>query len=154
VFTDLEGFTRFTSRQGDDAAIALLADHHRKVGPIVRSRGGRIVKRLGDGLMLSFPAPEAAVLAALDLVTAAPAPLRMRGGVHCGDVVLTRDDLLGHVVNVAARVAESAKGGQVFVTSPVRDALRGFPGVTFTRTRRRSFKGVDEQVRVCRVELA
>jgi adenylate cyclase len=154
VFTDLEGFTRFTSRQGDDAAIALLADHHRKVGPIVRSRGGRIVKRLGDGLMLSFPAPEAAVLAALELVTAAPAPLRMRGGVHCGDVVLTRDDLLGHVVNVAARVAESAKGGQVFVTSPVRDALRGFPGVTFTRTRRRSFKGVDEQVRVCRVELA
>jgi hypothetical protein len=55
VFTDLEGFTRYTSRHGDEAALALLADHHRSTGPIVRSRGGKVVKRLGDGLMLSFP---------------------------------------------------------------------------------------------------
>ena len=60
VFTDLEDFTRFTSRQGDDAALDLLADHHRVIGPIVRSRGGKVVKRLGDGLMLSFPSAESA----------------------------------------------------------------------------------------------
>jgi adenylate cyclase len=154
VFTDLEGFTQFTSREGDEAAIDLLADHHRTVGPIVRSRGGRIIKRIGDGLMLSFPSPEAGVLAALELVPAAPPPLRMRGGVHCGEVVLTRDDVLGHVVNVAARVTEVAKGGQVLVTGAVRDQLRDLPGVTFTRARRRTFKGVDEPVPVCRVELA
>lgn len=152
VFTDLEGFTRFTEREGDDAAIALLADHHRTVGPIVRSRGGRIVKRIGDGLMMSFPSPEAGVLAALELVPAAPDPLRMRGGVHCGEAVVTRDDVLGHVVNVAARVTESAKGGQVLVTGSVRDQLRDLPGVTFTRSRRRTFKGVDESVPICRVE--
>jgi adenylate cyclase len=154
VFTDLEGFTRFTSREGDAAAAALLADLHRTVGPIVRSRGGRIVKRIGDGLMLSFPAPQAAVLAALELLPAAPAPLRMRVGVHCGEVVLTRDDVFGHVVNIAARVAESARGGQVLVTGPVRDELLTVPGITFTRTRRRGFKGIDERVPVCRVERA
>lgn len=153
VFTDLEGFTRYTERNGDDAAIALLADHHRTVGPIVRSRGGRVVKRLGDGLMLSFPSPEAGVLAALELVPTSPEPLRLRAGVHHGEVVVMRDDVIGHVVNVAARVAESAKGGQVVVTSSVRDEMRGLPAVQFSRSRRRTFKGVDEPIAVCRAEL-
>ena len=81
VFTDLEGFTPFTAAHGDAAAQELVAEHHRTVGPIVRSRGGRIVKRLGDGLMLSFPSPESAVLGALELVDDPPAPLRLRAGV-------------------------------------------------------------------------
>ena len=152
VFTDLEGFTRFTSRAGDDAAIALLAEHHRAVGPIVRSRGGRVVKRLGDGLMLSFPSPEAGVLSALELVPTAPEPLRLRAGVHCGEALVTRDDLIGHVVNIAARVAESARGGQVLVTDSVRAGVTDLPGVHFTRPRRRTFKGVDEPVAVSRAE--
>ena len=60
VFTDLEGFTRFNSEHGDEAAVALLTEHQRAAGPVIRSRGGRIVKRLGDGLMIAFPEPEAA----------------------------------------------------------------------------------------------
>jgi adenylate cyclase len=154
VFTDLEGFTRYTAREGDEAASKLLNEHHRVVGPIVRSRGGKIVKRLGDGLLLSFPSPEAAVFAALELVPAAPEPLRMRAGMHCGEAVVTRDDVIGHVVNVAARVAESAKGGEVAVTGTIRDGVGDLPGVTFSRPRRRTFKGVGETVPVCRVELA
>jgi adenylate cyclase len=154
VFTDLEGFTRYTAQAGDDAAIALLADHHRVVGPIVRSRGGRVVKRLGDGLMLSFPSPEAGVLAALELVPVAPEPLRLRAGVHCGEALVTRDDLIGHVVNVAARVAESARGGQVVVTDAVRRNALDLPGVVFTRPRRRAFKGIDEAIAVSRAERA
>src|SRR3954447_19486193 len=55
AFTDLEGFTHFTATEGDDGAAALVAGHQKRMGPIVRSRGGRIVKRLGDGLMLTFP---------------------------------------------------------------------------------------------------
>ena len=154
VFTDLEGFTKYTAQEGDEAATKLLNEHHRVVGPIVRSRGGKIVKRLGDGLLLSFPSPEAAVFAALELVPAAPEPLRMRAGMHCGEAVVTRDDVIGHVVNVAARVAESAKGGQVAVTGTIRDGVGDLPGVTFSRPRRRTFKGVGETVQVCRVELA
>src|SRR3954453_11862644 len=152
VFTDLEGFTRFTAQRGDEAATALLNEHHRVVGPIVRSRGGKIVKRLGDGLLLSFPSPEAAVLAALELVPSAPDPLRLRAGMHCGEAVVTRDDVIGHVVNVAARVAESAKGGQVAITGSVRDGVGDLSGVRFSRSRRRTFKGVGEAISVCRVE--
>src|SRR5206468_6524996 len=113
AFTDLEGFTTFTATKGDEAASLLLADHHRTIGPVVRSRGGKVVKRIGDGLLLTFPEPEAAVLACLELVEVAPEPLRMRAGVHVGDVVVMSDDVIGHVVNVAARVAETAEGGEV-----------------------------------------
>lgn len=152
VFTDLEGFTRFTARQGDGAASQLLSTHHQAVGPVVRSRGGRTVKRLGDGLLLTFPEPEAAVLAALELVEADPVPLRLRAGIHLGDVVVTRDDVIGHVVNVAARVTESAKGGEVLVTAAVRDATAPhLRAVAFGPARSRRFKGVGEPVRVSRV---
>lgn len=154
VFTDLEGFTRYTARSGDDAALALLAEHHRVIGPIVRSRGGRVVKRLGDGLMLSFPSAEAAVLAALELVDVPPVPLRLRAGVHTGEAVVTPDDLIGHDVNVAARVAASAHGGQVVATVAVRDVVGELRSVRFGRARRRSFKGVGEAVSICTIERA
>ena len=152
VFTDLEGFTRYTARHGDEAAISLLGDHHRVIGPVVRSRGGKVVKRLGDGLMLSFPSAEAAVLAALELVEVQPALLRLRAGVHCGEAVVTQDDMIGHDVNVAARVTASAHGGQVLATVAVRDAVGELRGVEFGRARRRSFKGVGEAVSVCPVQ--
>jgi len=152
VFTDLEGFTRFTSHHGDDAALALLAEHHRVIGPIVRGRGGKVVKRLGDGLMLSFPLAEAAVMAALELVDVHPEELRLRAGVHTGEAVVTADDLIGHDVNVAARVAAAAKGGQVLATVAVRDAVGDLRGVAFGRSRRRRFKGVDHAVQVCAVQ--
>jgi len=151
AFTDIEGFTKFTASEGDDAASQLIADHYRQVGPVVRSRGGHVSKRLGDGLMLTFPSAEAAVLACLEMVDIEPAPLRLRAGAHVGDVVAAGDEIVGHVVNVAARVAESAKGGEVLVTSDVRDEVGDLRGVKFQRARSRSYKGVGEKVLVCRV---
>jgi adenylate cyclase len=153
VFTDLEGFTSFTAANGDDAASRLLTEHLQVAGPVVRSRGGRLVKRLGDGLLLTFPAAEAAVLACLELAETS-GTLRLRAGIHVGDVVVRRDDVVGHVVNVAARVTESAKGGQVLVSGDVREAVGELPGVRFGRARRRRFHGVDESVLVCPVSRA
>ncbi|MBI2170205.1 MAG: adenylate/guanylate cyclase domain-containing protein [Actinobacteria bacterium] len=152
VFTDLEGFTRFTEREGDEAAHDLLQRHTVAVGPIVRSRGGTIVKRLGDGLLLTFPGPEAAVLAALELVQASPEPLPMRAGVHWGEAFESRDDVVGHDVNVAARVADVARGGEVLATVATRNAVQGLYGrVEFGRPGRRKVKGLDEPIQVCQV---
>lgn len=155
VFTDLEGFTRYTAQRGDAEATRLLTEHYRASGPIVRSRGGRVVKRLGDGLLLTFPEPAAAVLATLELTEAPPKPLRVRAGMHHGPVVAQRSDVVGHVVNVAARVAQSADGGEVLVTAELRDAVaEDLPGVAFGRLRRRRLKGVDDRVLVCPVTRA
>lgn len=149
-FTDLEGFTRFTEREGDEPAAKLLSEHYRTAGPIVRSRGGRIIKRLGDGLLTSFTEPTAAVLGALELVDAAPSPLRVRAGLHQGDVVVERSDIVGHVVNVAARVTELAKGGEVLVSAQLAQALSAheLPDIQIGRLRRRRLKGLDQRVTV------
>lgn len=151
VFTDLEGFTRFTSDAGDDAAAHLIREHQRMVGPVVRSRGGRIVKRLGDGLMMTFPAPEAAVLASLELVEAVTDPLALRVGMHVGETLVTHDDVYGNVVNTAARITEHARGGQVLVSTDVRSEVAPMPGVRFCRARRTRLKGVDP-ILLCAVE--
>lgn len=149
VFTDLEGFSPFTESEGDEAASALIDKHHRTVGPIVRGRGGRVVKRLGDGLLITFTEPEASVLCGLELVEAQPQPLRLRAGMHSGDVVVTRDDVVGHVVNVAARVAEAANGGSVLVTAPIREAAEGLPGLAWSPLENRTFRGISDAVPVC-----
>ena len=154
AFTDLESFTAFTSHEGDEAASRLLADHHRAVGPLVRSRGGKVAKRLGDGLLLTFPEPEAAVLACLELVGSNPEPLRLRAGVHMGEVMMTRDDVIGHVVNVAARVTESARGGEVLATADVCLAVAELTSVRCGRLRRKTYKGVGEPVRISSVVWA
>jgi adenylate cyclase len=155
VFTDLEGFTRFTARSGDAAARELLERHHRSVGPVIRSRGGRIVKKIGDGLLMAFPAPEAAVLAALEVAETNETTLRLRAGIHHGEVTLLGDDLIGHDVNLAARVADSAKGSEILATTDVRAAMGSLPpGIVFGRARRRSFKGLDGSVAVCPVRRA
>jgi len=146
AFTDLEDFTTYTEAEGDDAASQLLIDHDKVVGRVVGGFGGRVLKRLGDGFMLTFPSSEAAVLACLKLADAAPLPLR--AGIHRGSVRVTQDDIIGNVVNVAARVTESAGNGELVVTEPVRTAVGDLRGVAFNGPYTRSFKGIGEKVPV------
>ncbi|HVF33002.1 MAG TPA: adenylate/guanylate cyclase domain-containing protein [Acidimicrobiales bacterium] len=153
VFTDLEGFTEWTAREGDEAASRLLAEHHAVVDPLIAGRGGRLVKRLGDGLLITFPQPAAAVLACLDLVDHQPEPLRLRAGLHAGRVVETRDDVIGHVVNLAARVAEAAEGSEVLVTADVSSSVE-LDGVRFGETRSERFKGIGEPITICSASWA
>ena len=154
VFSDLEGFTSFTSRKGDIEASALLADHYDAVESITRSRGGRVIKKIGDGHMLSFGEPAAAVMAALDLNEAAPQPLRLRAGAHRGQVVQTGDDLFGHVVNVASRVTDLATGGMTLVTEDVREAAGRLPHIAFDNRRSERLPGLDEEIEVSEVRTA
>ena len=147
VFTDLEGFTAFTAAEGDDAAGRLLLAHYRHAEQLARRRGGRVVKRLGDGLLLVFASPPAAVLTCLELRETAPLPLR--AGLHRGVVNVTADDdVVGHVVNLASRVATSARPGEILVTDEVRIGAAPFSCLMFEGPMARRFKGIDELVPV------
>jgi class 3 adenylate cyclase len=154
VFTDLEGFTAFTETEGDDAATELLTDHYGVVKGVVRARGGDVVKRLGDGHLLSFGSPSAAVLAGLEIVELAPDPLRLRAGAHAGEVMVSSGDLLGHVVNIASRVAGTAAGGQALVTTEVREPAGDVPGVAFEFSPPRPLKGIDDAMGLWEVRRA
>jgi adenylate cyclase len=151
LFTDLEGFTAFTDSRGDAAALDLIAEHHRRAGPVVRRWNGRIVKHLGDGLLCTFEDPGHGVRAAIELLGSAPEPLRLRAGVHMGEATVSRQDVVGHVVNVAARVCEYADGGHAVVTAEVAAAAEQTPGVRFGRTRSRRLKGIKTPIGLCEV---
>jgi class 3 adenylate cyclase len=77
----------------------------------------------------------------------------VRAGLHVGDVLVEGQDVVGHVVNVAARVTESAKGGEVLISRELRDALPvdDIPQLAIGRPRLRSLKGFDERIAVCTV---
>jgi adenylate cyclase len=122
MFTDIAGFTEFTALQGDEEALALLAVQERIVTEALPI-GARIVKELGDGLMLWFDDAAEAVSAGLafqcsfeEEAADADFPLWVRIGVHWGTPVLRRGDLVGHDVNLASRICNYAAPGETVVS--------------------------------------
>jgi adenylate cyclase len=122
LFTDLVGFSSWALKAGDLATLELLRDVGVSVEGAVTAHDGRVVKRLGDGVMATFLAPRPAVEAALS-AQAAVAELdgegrvpRLRAGVHWGSPRKLGGDYLGVDVNVAARVSAAAKANQVLVS--------------------------------------
>jgi len=123
LFTDIQGFTTQAAVGGDRAAVRLLRAHDRAVLPAVQRHMGRILKRLGDGAMVVFPAPRDALAAALAMQRTARIPLRI--GIHSGGARSRAGDLIGHAVNVASRIADRARGGDILVSEAVRAAAAG-----------------------------
>src|SRR2546426_264355 len=124
MFTDIAGFTAYAATRGDRAAARLVHRHDAAVLPAIRRHSGRILKRLGDGLMAAFASPAAALRAALEMQQAARG-VRLRIGIHAGAARTHAGDLIGHEVNVAARIAERALGGEILVSDAVRGAADG-----------------------------
>jgi adenylate cyclase len=129
VFTDLVGFSDWALKAGDGAATEMLRQVDAAVSPIFAEHGGRIVKRLGDGLMATFLEPPAAVeaaLAAQDGVAAVEVGgerATMRAGAHHGLPRRVGRDYLGVDVNIAARVAQAAKGDELLISGTVCEQL-------------------------------
>jgi adenylate cyclase len=122
LFTDLVGFSSWALKAGDGPALELLRAVGTSVEAAILSRRGRIIKRLGDGLMATFlTAPEAvdaalgarAAVGEIDIDGYRP---RLRAGLHWGSPRRLGGDYLGVDVNVAARVADAAKADQVLVS--------------------------------------
>jgi adenylate cyclase len=146
LFTDLEGYTAYTAHHGDLAAAQAIQIHVLAAGGVLRRRGGRIVKQIGDGLMIVFLDPAAAVLAGVELVPTSPAGLRLRAGIHWGRALVTGSDVLGHAVNVAARVAACADGGEVLVSADTAACCGEVDGVRFGIPRRYALRGIDAPI--------
>jgi adenylate cyclase len=148
-FLDITGYTRLTEERGDAAAADLAATLATLVRRSSQERGGQPVKWLGDGVMFYFPDPGPGVLAALDMVegvaTHALPPAHV--GIHAGPVVFQEGDYFGRTVNIASRIAEYARPGEVLVSQEVVDAADAIP-VTFTEIGQVELKGVSGALRL------
>jgi adenylate cyclase len=145
LFTDLVGFSSWALEAGDRAAVRLLRQVSEAIEPPVLERQGEVVKRLGDGLMAAFwDAPDAVAAAFAANERVAPIEVEgyrptLRTGVHLGRPRKLGGDYFGVDVNVAARLADAAKPGEIFVSDRVLERL--VPGTAEAKKRRFSAKG-------------
>ena len=147
LFTDLAGFSDWVLDAGDTQAVELLRRVAKSVEPEIAARGGRVVKRLGDGVMAVFADPEAAVTAAMaacegvgEIEVAGHVP-RLRAGVHLGRPRRLGGDYFGVDVNTAARIAASAGPEEVLISDAVRSRLADDGSVKLRRRWRFNAKG-------------
>lgn len=128
LFSDIEESTALNERIGDRAWVRLIERHDKMVSRHVKRHSGHVVKSQGDGFMIAFAQPVEAVRCSIDIqddLSKRHNDIRVRIGIHAGKSVRRGDDLFGRNVAMAARVAGQAEGGEVLVSSSVRDAVTG-----------------------------
>jgi class 3 adenylate cyclase len=138
LFSDIEDSTSLNEQLGDKGWVRLLDVHDELVHRLVDRERGHVVKSQGDGFMIAFGEPDAAVRVATGLQhsitgtrsrTLRRTPIKVRVGIHSGKVVARDGDYFGLNVAMAARVAAQATGGEILVTDGVRESVED---VTFT----------------------
>ena len=125
LFADVEGSTALLERLGQERWLRGLSEYEALLSASIGEHGGTLVKALGDGHLVAFPSARAGLRCAIDVQRALPlegAPgLRVRMGMHTGEPAVREDDLHGRTVVKAARIADLARGGEIFVSSVVRE---------------------------------
>ncbi|WP_216894323.1 adenylate/guanylate cyclase domain-containing protein [Nocardia alni] len=166
MFTDLVAFSSWSLTAGDEATLELLRRVASAIEPPIKDRGGRVIKRMGDGVMAIFLSPDSAVRAAitakrqlgeLDLHGYRP---QMRVGLHTGTPREIGGDWLGVDVTIAARMMEAGGNGNTMLSNATLDALApdtlaelGCAAKPYRRSRFAApLSGVPEDVRIFRLE--
>lgn len=150
VFSDIEDSTALTERLGDRRWLELVRAHNALVRRLVREHRGFEVKSQGDGFMLAFPGAPQALRCSIAIqrqIAAHPElragePIRVRIGLHTGEALHAEQDFYGKNVNLAARVADCAQGGEILVSSSFRELVEGAGEFHFGEPRRVELRGI------------
>jgi adenylate cyclase len=157
---DVAGYTRLM--EADEAGTLAALKHRRKavLEPLVARHRGRVVKLMGDGVLVEFPSAVNAVRCAVDLQQrmdeanaglADECALVLRVGVNLGEVVVEDGDLFGDGVNVAARLQALAEPGEIYLSGKVHDEVQGKLDLGFEDQGEVALKNLTRPVRVWRV---
>ena len=156
LFSDIEGSTAMTERLGDRRWIEVLRTHNAIVREQVKAQGGYEVKSQGDGFMLAFSSARRALTCAIEIQRALAAhaeknpddAVRVRIGLHTGEAIADAGDFYGRHVNLAARVGAAAAGGEILVSSLLRELTESSGDFTFDEGRDVQLKGIGGTHRV------
>ena len=129
MFSDIEGFTSITERLGDRRAVAVLHEHNDIIRQGIARSGGHEIKSQGDGFMVAFSGASHALECAVGIQSAfadrnrsqPDLPLKIRLGLHSGEAIRDGNDFLGGAVILAARITQEAKGGEILVSSVLKE---------------------------------
>jgi class 3 adenylate cyclase len=164
LFSDIEDSTVLTEKLGDEQWLQVLREHNTIFREQISRHDGYEVKSQGDGFMLAFPDPCEALECAIDVQRAFAEreqagereALRVRMGLHTGEVISEEGDYFGKNVILAARIAAQALGGEILVSEEMRDAASSGngDGLRFDGGRELELKGLAGRHRVFRADWA
>lgn len=162
VCADVAGYSRLIGLDEEGTITRLKAHRRSLINPAIARHGGRIVKTMGDGLLVEFASPVEAVRCAAEIQLAMAAReaevpqdrrIRFRIGINLGDVLVDEGDVLGDGVNIAARLEALADIGGICVSRSVRDQVRDRLPVAFEDLGEQSVRNIARPVRCYRVRF-
>lgn len=150
LFCDIEDAPKIREELGSERAEELLRDHRAIVEQVVQHHGGTVAKSHDDGFMVAFDSAHAALRCAIDLqnsladrtVPGGGRPLRLRVGLHTGFVITNDEEMYGRNVVLGARIAGCAEGGEIVVSSTLKEYTETDPSFRFEERGERRFKGM------------
>ena len=154
LFADIVASTETIESLGDAQWASLLARHHDIVDDALARHGGRDGGSSGDGFLALFDAPLRALRCGVELrQSLSELGLRIRVGIHCGEIEVIGSGVAGLNVHVAARIMDRAAAGEVLVSSTVRDLVSG-AGVAFRDRGVHALKGIADEWRLFAADVA
>jgi class 3 adenylate cyclase len=159
MFSDIEGSTVLTDQLGDRRWLAVLHHHNEIIRSTVREHHGYEVKSQGDGFMIAFSSARSAIYCAMAIQRRMAEhrrrnpsePLRVRIGLHTGEVIREGEDFFGKNVILAARIGALANGDEILVSSLLREVVAAGGEFEFDGGREVELKGIRGSQRVYRV---
>jgi class 3 adenylate cyclase len=155
VFVDVADFTSFTADNGDREALKVISELSDLIHVAIKPCKGECVKHLGDGFLLAFPSASQSVRGAIAIRTAMKrkrSQVTLRVAVHAGEPLIEQDDLLGHDVNLTARLLDHCEPGEVVVSEAAKElAAKRLKKVKFRDERVIKIRGLSTPVRVLSV---
>jgi class 3 adenylate cyclase len=150
LFCDIESAAEIGEEIGAERMEELLRDHRTIVEQVVNHHAGRVVKAHDDGFMVAFDSAHAALRCAIDLqssladrtVPGGGRPLALRVGLHTGFVIVNGEEMYGRNVVLGARIAGVARGGEIVVSSTLKEYTETDPSFRFQERGEHRFKGV------------
>jgi adenylate cyclase len=149
MFTDIVGYTALMSKD-ERKAMQLLQKNREIQESLAEEHNGELLKEMGDGTLLCFPSALDAVRCALEIQRSAYADpdLKLRIGIHLGDILFREGDALGDGVNVASRIEPLAETGGVCISEQVLQAVRSQPEIEARFIGEKTLKNVGHPLRV------
>lgn len=159
LFTDIEGSTALAHDLGNEGALQIIRDHNSIVRTCIERNSGFEVKTQGDGFMIAFASAASAIFCAVDIQRSMAeyngrrpeSDVLVRIGVNAGDTLRHEEDFFGVAVNLAARIAARARGGQILVSGLVRGLAGPVPGITYIARGRIEARGFAYRFRLYEV---
>ena len=152
MFTDIVGYTALMS-EDEQRAFELLKKNRRVQRPVIEKFNGRWLKEIGDGVLASFSTISDAVNCALEIqeICKNEKDLKLRIGIHQGEVVFEENDVFGDGVNVASRLEPLAPIGGIVVSESVHRNVQNKPGIETKFVREEDLKGVKDPVKIYQI---